>query len=268
MSAHDDVCALAQNLARNRGYAVFPCRSAPGKEWDKTPAWPKREGGQGFKDASVDPDRIAWLWRNWGGPLIGIATGAVSGFDVLDLDAKHQDACAWYHTNKPRLTPTQVYRTRSGGMHRYFSHAEGVRNSASRFVKGIDVRGDGGYVICWFAAGLPCLDSAPLAPWPDWLLKLVLPPPPAPSAPPGKRDVPLNPDYAIAGIVRRVANAAEGERNVLLNWGAWRLGSRVLAGELGQAEATALLTEAARAAGVPKPQALRTIASGLKGAGL
>jgi hypothetical protein len=42
-----DVAQIAQNLARNCGYTVFPCSA------DKTPAWPKPLGGSGFKDAST-----------------------------------------------------------------------------------------------------------------------------------------------------------------------------------------------------------------------
>ena len=50
---NDEVVRLAQNLARNRGYAVFPCGD------DKRPTlkrWPER--------ASKDPDAIERLWHN------------------------------------------------------------------------------------------------------------------------------------------------------------------------------------------------------------
>src|SRR5689334_3538050 len=108
---HHDVATLATNLARNQGWAVFPVGG------NKNPVWPKAKGGSGYKDGSKDPDRIAWLWRHWPGPLIGIATGAMSGVSVLDVDLKHDAALAWWQANEARLPRTRAYRTRSGGIH-------------------------------------------------------------------------------------------------------------------------------------------------------
>ena len=82
----DEVCCLAQNLARNAGWAVFPC-SLP----KKLPTIPKDRGGNGFHDATTQPDRIADLWRRGFGDLIGIATGKVSGVDVLDVDVQTRE---------------------------------------------------------------------------------------------------------------------------------------------------------------------------------
>ena len=48
---------------------VFPCNA------DKRPAIPKAKGGNGFHDASTDPDRIRELW-DLAGPaaqLVGVA---------------------------------------------------------------------------------------------------------------------------------------------------------------------------------------------------
>jgi hypothetical protein len=54
MSAADEACATAINLAGNAGYSVFPCRA------DKSPACP-----HGFRDASRDPAAILQLWHHW-----------------------------------------------------------------------------------------------------------------------------------------------------------------------------------------------------------
>ena len=43
----------------------------------------------GFKDASTDPDQIKRWWAQWSNAGIGVATGAVSGFWVLDIDPRH-----------------------------------------------------------------------------------------------------------------------------------------------------------------------------------
>jgi Bifunctional DNA primase/polymerase, N-terminal len=53
------------------------------------------DAAHGFKDASTEPDKIRELWHVHPGGLIGVPTGAVSSFDVLDLDAKHQEARDW-----------------------------------------------------------------------------------------------------------------------------------------------------------------------------
>jgi hypothetical protein len=107
-----------------------------------------------------------------------------------------------------------------------------------------------------------------VAPWPRWLLDQVLRQPPPAQTPSQRRyDGPPNADLAIHGMLRRVVNAAEGERNTILNWAAWRLAARVNEGELSRAEAESLLSEAASAAGLDAVEAARTIASGLKAAG-
>ena len=159
--------------------------------------------------------------------------GERSGIDVLDLDRKYEEASAWYCAHRDRLPPTRTFRTRSGGAHLYFRHALGVRNSASKIAPGIDVRGEGGFIVAWFVAGLPCLDPSPPAPWPPWLLKLILPAP-APAQRPQHKP-PRTTDAAIAGILQSVASAPEGQRNARLTGPhtgsarAWWPGSSVVA---------------------------------------
>lgn len=250
----EEIARLAANLARNCGYRVLPCRE------DKRPATP-----HGFKDASNAPDAIDGLWRRYPGPLIGVATGAASGIDVLDLDQKHDEACAWWEANHRRLPPTRTFKSRSGGLHLWFQHAEGVRNSQARISAGVDVRGDGGFIIHWFSAGLPCLDHAPPAPWPAWLLHdVTYRPPPTPSPCPPRVD---HASKAVEGVVQRVAGAVEGERNAVLFWAACRLAER----GIGQHDVEALLLPAAHAAGLSRADeqiaARRTIASACRANG-
>jgi hypothetical protein len=166
-----DAAQLAINLARNCGYAVFPCGE------NKKPTRPKNQGGTGLKDASTDPDIIRWLWQYWPGPLIGVATAGLSGISVLDIDIKSDAARAWWLRHEHRLPETRTYRTRSGGMHLLFQHTAGVRNVEGKPVSGVDVRGQGGYFIFWFAAGYECLDLEPPAAWPSWLTTFFWPPP-------------------------------------------------------------------------------------------
>lgn len=252
----DSVCQIAKSLPLNCGFPVFPCRS------DKRPTV---EGG--FRTASRDPAEIDALWRHRPGPLIGIPTGVISGVDVLDIDRKDDIAFKWLSAAQQRISgPTRTYRTRSDGLHLYFRHVPGVRNSQGKLARGVDVRGDGGYVIFWYAAGFECVDHGAIAPWPVWLRDLVVWKRKQPPAPPVQSSA--NAGRAIDGIIRTVAAAPEGRRNAVLYWGAHRLDERALAGEIARREALDLLTSAGQAVGLNAEEVARTLRSawgGLRG---
>ena len=237
-----EAARLAANLARNAGWHCFPCRT------DKRPATP-----HGFKDASNDSAVIGELWHHYPAPLVGVATGAVSGFDVLDLDAKHNVARAWWVSNRHRIPATRRYRTRSGGMHCLFQHHAGLSNTQSGIAPGIDTRSGGGYVIFWPAAGLPYLDHAPIALWPAFLLRALAPP----VASKAKVEHTPTPDAAIDAVIRVARDAKEGERNGKLFWAANRLRERGTS----RIEAERLLIPSATDAGLTDAEARRTIKS-------
>jgi hypothetical protein len=243
MSIADDVCRIAINLAHNAAFTAFPCRT------DKSPACP-----HGFRDASHDPAAIHRLWHRWPGELIGVATGPVSQLWVLDIDVKHAEGCDWWRANHHRLLPTRVYQTRSGGLHLYFRDGNSIGCTTGRICRGVDTRGDNGYVVYWLAAGFGCHDHSPPAPWPQWLRDALASPQPRPEPRPA---APPPAEAAIAGIVRRVATAPEGERNAVVFWAACRLLGRGLR----HAEVEALLLHAAREAGLPDVEIRRTITS-------
>ncbi|MFL5256619.1 MAG: bifunctional DNA primase/polymerase [Rhodopila sp.] len=267
-----EVPALAVNLAKHTGWHVFPCNMPK-----KLPAISKEKGGRGYLDATNDEAGIRALWRRGCGDLIGVATGEMSGIDVLDIDIKHETAVRWWAAASKKIPPTRTFRTNGGGWHVYFRHAPGVRNNTSKLAHGVDVRGDGGYAVHWFSDGCECLDHAPIAPWPDWLLECVLWEPPrqlSPPSPPPRRGQggrgsrrdrrrsygPAS-DRAIDGVIQKISGAPEGERNALLFWGAMRLREREQQGEISKAEASGLLLGAALAAGLDSDEATRTVAS-------
>ena len=206
----------ALNLARNCHYAVFPCTEA------KTPTRPKSQGGRGFHDASKRAETITGLWRRWPGPLIGVATGRISQIVALDVDVKHDTARSWFRQHEHQIPRTRVYRTRGGGLHFLFRHCEGVRNSEGKLAQGVDTRGDGGYLIFWFAAGFECLDHEPPAQWPPWLSTMLWPPAVPPVAVRTIRR-PASHRAAVTGLVSVVREAAEGGRNAKLNWAAYHM---------------------------------------------
>jgi hypothetical protein len=145
-------------MLASEGRLCFPCAGS------KRPTTPR-----GFYDASADPATLRELWSKCPGQLVGVRTGNASSIDVLDLDRKHRDAAEWWTAHRDSLPATRVHRTRSGGLHLLFQHAFDMRCSASKIAPGVDVRGDGGYVVWWPIAGLPVLREAALARWPEWL---------------------------------------------------------------------------------------------------
>ena len=66
-----------------------------------------------------------------------------------------------------------MHRTGGGGLHVIFRHHERVRNSSSKVASGVDVRGEGGFVIWWPAHGCTVADAL-IAPWPTWLVRRLL----------------------------------------------------------------------------------------------
>jgi hypothetical protein len=145
-----------------RSLSVFPCR-------DKRPCCPK-----GHLAATPDPEKIADLFRRYSGELVGAPTGAVNGFDVLDIDTNHsgEDWLMQYECSHA-LPPTRIHATRSGGLHVFFQHRVGLRCSAGLLAPGVDIRSSGGYCIWWPAVGLPVLSEGPIAPWPVPMIELL-----------------------------------------------------------------------------------------------
>lgn len=166
-------------------------------------------------------------------------------------------------------------RTGSGGWHLLFAHpGERVPNSAGRLGVGIDVRGDGGYVIAppsTHASGrLYRWEVAPheLPPLPDWLRSLVTQPNREivrlTSTAPSRGDGSAWVRAAIDGEVRTVRVAAHGTRNTTLNRSAFVLGQIVGAGLLDAPTAERALVASALASGLGEREAVLTVRSGLR----
>jgi hypothetical protein len=177
-----------------RGWRVFPiyeCRetgtqcscgsrkcTSPGKH-------PRTKTG--LKEATTEAAQIRAWWRQWPNANIGIATG--NGLLVIDIDPRHggnetiedlrRDLGAW---------PDTVEAITGGnGRHIYLSSAAVIKNSAGLLGAGVDIRGEGGYVVAppsnhvsgrvyaWEASSDPT-DGVPLAEIaPAWLDRIASP---------------------------------------------------------------------------------------------
>jgi hypothetical protein len=249
---------MALSLASD-GIPVFPCRRP-----DKRPTCPN-----GFYDATRDAAVVKQLWAAHPGNLIGVPTGPMSGLFVADIDSgRHASAAEWHQQNQHRLQ-ARVHRTESGGLHLLFHHHPGLRNSQSKLARGVDTRGEGGYVVWWPAAHVTQSSSgidAPLEPVPEWMLKALIPSPPPPPPPHRPRFDAIN---GVGGILRTVASASPGDKSALLFWGGCRIGEAVRDGKISLRLATHLLTEAALRAGWEADQRKMesTIRNGLRTGG-
>ncbi|WP_198516537.1 phage/plasmid primase, P4 family [Herbaspirillum huttiense] len=141
VSPRFSILAEAVRLAL-RGFSVFPLVSG-----GKKPAV-----ATGFKAATTDPVQIEDWFSKKAKSNIGIATGEVSGIWVLDIDvkngAKGEESLAAFEAEYGALPPTLTCKTPSGGKHIYFAHDGSMSvKSAAGILPGIDVRGEGGYIV-------------------------------------------------------------------------------------------------------------------------
>jgi hypothetical protein len=138
----------------------------------------------GLLNASRDPKIVAAWWKKWPGANLGMLTGAPSGMVVLDVDPRHggNDSLDDLMAKYGKIDTAEVI-TGGDGRHLFFRHPGGiVRNSAGGIAPGLDIRGDGGYVVGvgsthitgktydWELSSTPELSG--IAAMPDWLLEL------------------------------------------------------------------------------------------------
>lgn len=186
VSAAESLLEAALEYAE-RGWLVLPLHShseagcSCGRVDCSSPAKHPRTT-RGLKDAACDPAVIRGWWKRWPDANVGIATGAESGIVVLDVDGEHGERAitALERKNGP-LPDTYSVRTGGGGYHHYFQLPDGatVRNSASRIAPGLDVRGNGGYVVAppslHASGGRYEVNESAILPVaaPGWLLQLI-----------------------------------------------------------------------------------------------
>lgn len=269
-----EVLGAALELAAE-GAPVFPCDPASKRPLVAT----------GFKAATTDEMTITTWWRQRPQAMIGIPTGEPSAVFVLDIDRDESKGLDGFATLAAMeaahgpLPATRTQRTPRGGEHRLFSWPGfKVRNSASKLGAGLDIRGDGGYVIVapsvnaddvpyeWIREGEP-------AAAPHWLLVLLDGRKPrdeaqALAAPRKTKDD--RGSYAAAALANEctiVTGAADGQRNEALNRAAYSLGQLVGADAIARGTVERALADAAAASGLVtddgKEAVRRAIKSGL-----
>jgi Bifunctional DNA primase/polymerase, N-terminal len=240
LSVHPYALQLAE-----AGFPVFPCGP------DKKP-WCKH----GFYAASTNPEALDVLWRGKENAYVGMPCGAVSGIDILDIDPKH-GGMAWWNAHRSSIPETRIHSTRSGGLHVLFRAYPAMRNSQSIIAPGIDTRGVGGYLIYWPAHGCEVMSSAPIVPWPAWLLQHYL----KKAAPPPAAKRTIRPRSASSSIsvqaardmvdrsITRVKHASAGQRHFRLRAASCTVGGLLDLAQLGENEVLSQLVNAVIDAG-------------------
>lgn len=130
----------------NLGWRVFPTHAARDGACTcgykcSSPAKHPFAGTKGLLEATTDVEQIRQWWDRWPFANVAIATG--NGLVVLDVDERHDGYESLKQFGEFPATASVV--TGGGGQHFYFSGD--VRNSAGRLGSGLDIRGDGGYVL-------------------------------------------------------------------------------------------------------------------------
>jgi hypothetical protein len=156
-----------------RGWSVLPLRGG-----DKRPLvqWEK------LQQQRADAAAAAQWFARWPDANVGIVTGEISNLIVLDVDPKHggDDSLAELERRFGKLPDTVEAETGGGGRHLYFAHPGDLVPNRAGLAQGIDLRGDGGYVVAppsrhpsgqlyaWAPGRSP--DESALAALPRWLL--------------------------------------------------------------------------------------------------
>jgi hypothetical protein len=160
---HDSVAltnargALSQKGRRavswvERGWPVFPCGR------NKKPLIPKDDGGRGFYDATLDVAQVIAWWSIERNANIGSPTGKYGPDDALvdrnlvcvDHDDHHDAAGAFNELMRElglERFATHRHKTPHGEHFFFYDLQPRTSNTQGAITKGVDTRGDDGYVI-------------------------------------------------------------------------------------------------------------------------
>ncbi len=280
-------CLWAARAYAQHGVGVFPL-SAGKKPLHN--CWMCRHGGpcagreqcrcglgtcHGFYAATTNVRTITNWWMTHPHWQLGIRTGAESGLVVLDVDLdKHGlDSLITLQRAGLEIAGTAVQLTGSGkSFHLIYAHpGHRVPCSQGRLGPGLDVRGDGGYVV-----GAPSRhqstgaayellgDLSRLAAWPMPSIPAVAERPGAVPAVTPQRVSSVAAAITPARVkswVAVVCRAPEGTRRTALLWAACRLGESVGSQSARMAAAKALL-QAAEDVGLNSAEAYATVLDG------
>ena len=228
-------------------------------------------------NATADPQMIEKMWDQFPNANIGVCTGEISNIFVLDVDGLEGRA-SLRALREGQGGLRRSSRVDTGRGRHYYLRREGYRfkNSAGALGLGLDIRGDGGYVVgvgSRHASGATYLrhvdgraNIVPLpAEAPDWLMHELCALGKAERIDGQEGDTRVPEGYGAAALtdeVARLRTSTRGTRNDALNRSSFRLGQLVGEGLLGEGEVVSALTRAAAEIGLDDAEIHATIESG------
>lgn len=251
-----------------KNYPVFPVNG-------KVPLikeWPEQ--------ATTEPAQVEAYWQESPRANIGLVTGFRSSVMVLDVDGMTGKTSLENLVSTHGNLPDTLTATTGRGWHLYFkypTHQTIMNDVGKKLGHGIDVRGQGGFVVAppskhangnryaWLNPDYPIADP------PDWLVGLLTQQPekliksdPLPFIPSiASTKVERYVKAALSQAYGTVSACPQGKRNATLNAEAYSIGQLVGAGVLSYAEAESVLLDASQACDLPLREAEATIKSGL-----
>lgn len=210
-----------------RGFSVIPTEGkVPLIKWQKY-----------TRERPTEKDIEEW-WNLYPEANVGIVTGEISGIIVLDVDSIDGERFL-----KDKHIPETLKASTGKGFHLYFKHPGFQVQNMVRKVPGVDIRGDGGFVVAppskhesgatykWL------VETDKIAEAPEWLIGLIERKPTVLPARPNKLSSVLD-------------GVPEGQRDNAL----FRYACRLRAKNLDYEEAKRLVLEAAENCDPPFPQ--------------
>ena len=166
-----------------RGYAVFPLRPGIKKPFERENCPPDLVLLAGGINIATRNPKLVERWHAMC-PDINFGVSG-KGLGILDVDVKENGVAAAQADvqSLDPCPPTLTIKTPSGGLHAYYSASPSVGQRKPQGCENIDVRADGGYVVCpgsWFEGKQYSIQKdCPVAPLPDHIrAKLTAAPPP------------------------------------------------------------------------------------------
>lgn len=212
-----------------RGWSVIPLRPR-----DKRPLL---DSWSPYQQQRATADQLQAWWTQWPDANVGLVAGAISGLVILDVDGPEGTKSLLTLT---RVCPKTCVSSTGKGKHLLFRHPGGSVRNFARKLPGLDLRGDGGYIVAppsihpngktykWIM-------EHDIAEVPDWLLGII-----SGDKQPQQKTGRVDPEWVFAGI-------PEGQRDNEL----YKYACYLRAKALSRPEAEKLILEAAKSCRPP-----------------
>lgn len=230
---------------------------------------------KGFKDATNDLTKVKSAWKRLPNLNIGIVTGKENGIVVVDIDGDVGKK-TWRNLIRQHEYKSKTLKiTTCKGCHLYFKYPSALRviiKNRVRFVDGIDIRADGGYIVAApsvhpsgkkYQVARP-IDFSELEELPDWLLQLILNKNSNDDVKTESSAMLQNVPLDIKNALTAISTTQKGSRHNVLISQSNLIAGKCLQGKLDEEYAKNLILQAALKNGSPEKEILQCIDDAFK----